>query len=219
MRAVPLTNQKTTAFEAQLQGILRVHQTVDQATTEHELAVGKLAYALALAVGLKREDAEMIETAACVHDIGKIAVPPAILHKNTPLSAEEFALIKEHSVVGAKLLNIGNHPTLKMAHDIALQHHECFDGTGYPFGAKGDEISFAARITALCDVYDALRAPRSYKARKSHDEVLQIITQGDGRVVPTMFDPRVLDAFRRNHRTLEAIYDGMNRIDANAGRD
>ena len=193
------------------QGILSAHQAVDQKTIEHEFVVGKLTHTLALAVGATAEDADAIEIAARVHDIGKIAVPPQILNKNASLTEDEFALVKEHPLVGGKILSIGNHPTFKLAHDIALQHHERFDGTGYPYGLKGDEISFAARVTALCDIYDALRSSRSYKKQKSHEEAAKIITEGDSRVMPTMFDPQVLDAFKHIHKTLQVVYDGACR--------
>ena len=145
---------------------------------------------------LNRNYIETLVNAAPLHDIGKIAIPDAILQKPGPLTEEEFAIIKTHSQVGAKLLDeiieqAGNDETLMIARDMAHYHHERWDGKGYPSGLAGEEIPLCARIMAVADVYDALISMRSYKEPFSLEKAEQIIREGAG----TQFDPIVVEAF------------------------
>jgi putative two-component system response regulator len=131
-----------------------------------------------------------------LHDIGKIGIPDHVLLKPGRLDNEEFEIMKCHSRIGFETLNeaLKRYPNadyLKMSADIALSHHEKFDGTGYPDGLEGQEIPLAARIVALADVYDALVSKRVYKEGYLHDMARAIIVQGKG----THFDPMVIDAF------------------------
>ena len=131
-----------------------------------------------------------------LHDIGKVAIPDGILRKPGKLTPEEADVMKTHTVIGADTLSQvtamhHNAAYFAMARDIALTHHEKFDGTGYPYGLSGEDIPLCGRITALADVYDALTTKRSYKDAFSHEEARRIILEGRGR----HFDPRVVDAF------------------------
>ena len=127
--------------------------------------------------------------AACSHDIGKIAVPTTLLNKQGPLTEAEFAVMKEHPRTGARILE----PIPQYGHliPIVLQHHEWFNGNGYPFGLAGEAIDHGARILAVADVYDALTSKRPYRAAMSHEQAVRIIADQRG----TQFDPRMVDAF------------------------
>lgn len=142
-----------------------------------------------------------------LHDIGKVAIPDQILRKPGKLTEEEYAVMKTHTVLGAQTLNdvACNHHNaayLRMARDIALTHHERFDGRGYPHGLSGDSIPLCGRITALADVYDALVSTRPYKRAFSHDEAELVIQKGRG----TQFDPRIVDAFHRCRELFQETY-------------
>lgn len=141
------------------------------------------------------EDATYIALASIMHDVGKIAIPDAILNKPGRLTAEEYEIMKTHTVQGARLLEqipqLRQHRAYAFAHDIALHHHERWDGRGYPDGLKGDECSLAAQVVALADVYDALVSKRVYKDALSPDTALQMI--GDGQC--GVFNPVLLREF------------------------
>lgn len=136
--------------------------------------------------------------ASTLHDVGKLHVPGAILRKPGALTAAEFARMKHHTTTGGRVLRELAHgasgsPYLSLGHDIALYHHERWDGSGYPFGLRGSQIPLAARIVALADVYDALTSVRPYKPAYSHDVARNLIVTQSG----AHFDPDVVEAFRR----------------------
>jgi putative two-component system response regulator len=149
-----------------------------------------------LALGVSPDDAYRFAQATVLHDIGKLAVPIDLLQKSTPLSPEEFALIRTHAQVGHGILQIPDDPMMMLAAEIALSHHERYDGTGYPRGLSGEAIPLPAQIAAICDTYDALRQDRPYRRGLAHDDAMGVITLGDGRTKPEHFAPRVLSAFR-----------------------
>ena len=133
---------------------------------------------------------------APLHDIGKITIPDAILLKPGRLTEEEFNAIKNHTINGKQLIeeamsDIENEDFLNIAKDVALYHHECWDGSGYPYGLKGDDIPLCARIMTIADVFDALAAKRVYKAAMPIEEVFDMIRSMRGK----KFDPIVADAF------------------------
>lgn len=139
---------------------------------------------------------ERLKLASSLHDIGKVGIADAILLKPGRFNAEERREMEKHTIIGADTLiairaRMGHDPLIDMGIQIALQHHERFDGSGYPLGLRGEEISQAARIVALADFYDALTSRRVYKDPVSHDETTQLIRQERGR----QFDPEVADAF------------------------
>lgn len=146
---------------------------------------------------LSDENIELLHKLAPLHDVGKVGIPDRILHKPGKLTAEEFEIMKTHTILGGNAIaaaesevNIQSH-FLRIARQIAVGHHEKWDGSGYPFGLSGDDIPIPARLMALADVYDALTCDRVYKSAMGHDEVEQIIVEGRGK----HFDPDVVDAF------------------------
>ncbi len=147
-----------------------------------------------------------------LHDIGKIGIPDSILLKRGPLTPQEFDIMKEHPTIGGDILKktcnyLGTRSNdfLVYAREISSCHHEKWDGSGYPKGLKGEEIPISARIMAIIDVYDALRSERPYKQPFSHERSMSIIFDGDGRVMPSHFDPLILRAFRNLAPLLEKI--------------
>ena len=179
----------------------------DEETGAHVRRISFYAQELATAMGMNAEFCETIHYASPMHDIGKIAIPDSILLKTGPLSAQEWTVMKSHTTVGAQLIGSGSSPYLQMGAEIALHHHERWDGGGYPAGLKGQLIPFSARIMNICDQYDALRSVRSYKRALSHGTAMEIITIGDGRTMPSHFDPDVLEAFKKCAKRFEEIFE------------
>ncbi len=157
--------------------------------------------------GLSGEQIDQIALAAVMHDVGKIAIPDAILNKPGRLTPEEFEIMKTHTVQGSVLLSkipqMRAHPIYGYARDIALHHHERWDGRGYPEGLKGDEISIWAQIVSIADVYDALVSPRVYKSAFGFDEAVAMISGGQCGV----FSPRLLRCFLRVESRLRSLYE------------
>jgi putative two-component system response regulator len=143
-------------------------------------------------LGLPATTVRELRRAAPLHDIGKIGIPDHILLKPGRLTPEEFEVMKTHSAIGAQLLSDGQAPLLRRAEQIALTHHERWDGAGYPNGPAGDGIPIAGRIVAVADVFDALTHARPYKDAWPLDRALEELAQQAGR----QFDPAVLEAFQ-----------------------
>jgi putative two-component system response regulator len=173
----------------------------DEETGMHIKRTGLLSEALARAGGWSEAEAEIIRMAAPMHDVGKIGIPDAILRKPSRLTTEEFEVMKGHALIGAKMLDGSHSAMLSMARDIALNHHERWDGKGYPRGIWGAEIPEAARIVSIVDVYDALGHDRVYHKALPEDEVLAVIQKGAG----SQFDPTLAIVFLANHETMHQI--------------
>jgi PAS domain-containing protein len=145
---------------------------------------------------------------APLHDVGKINIPDVILLKPGKLTNEEFEVMKSHTTLGAEVLKAtekfmrGYQNTLHYAFEITAYHHEKHDGTGYPYGFRGENIPISSSICSLADVYDALTSERPYKKAFTHEQSMDIITKGDGRVMPTHFNPIVLEAFKQAEKEI-----------------
>ncbi|OQA15577.1 MAG: Cyclic di-GMP phosphodiesterase response regulator RpfG [bacterium ADurb.Bin363] len=163
----------------------------DDATYQHLNRVTAFSRVIAEAYGLPEEDVSIIELVSPLHDLGKIGIPDNILLKPGRLTDEEYEVIKDHPIIGYNILKESLSPYLKKAAIICLTHHEYFDGTGYPYGTKGEDIHIYGRIVALADVFDALTSKRPYKEPMSLEETVEIIKKKRG----IQFDPKVVDAF------------------------
>lgn len=175
----------------------------DNDTGAHVVRISQLAGHIATALGLPPEQVELIQEAAPMHDIGKIGIPDAILIKPHRLNAEEWEVMKTHTTIGAQILAGSGFELLQVAHDIALTHHERWDGSGYPRGLKGDEIPMAGRIVALVDVFDAICSVRPYKPAWPVEQAVELITEGAGH----HFDPQLVQIFLAELPALTAIRD------------
>ena len=171
--------------------LLTALESRDEETGGHVRRIGLFSAHLAEKAGWTREEVEDIQLAAPMHDIGKIGVPDAILQKEGPLTTDEFEIIKSHTTIGGQILGDSEFPMLQMAHEIALFHHERWDGGGYPEDLNGEDIPVAARIVALVDVYDALSQDRVYRKACPIDKVLENMRKSRG----SHFDPEFFDLF------------------------
>ncbi|WAR46793.1 HD domain-containing phosphohydrolase [Methylomonas rapida] len=156
---------------------------------------------LAQALGWPRQEVELLELAAAMHDTGKIGIPNAILCKSDKLTAEEWKIMFTHCQIGYDILSKSEAPVFKLAAQVALYHHEKWDGSGYPRGLSGTDIPEAARIVAIADVFDALTLPRPYKAAWSAEEAFAYIEKNAGH----HFDPRMAERFLQIKTPLKAI--------------
>ncbi len=163
----------------------------DDDTAAHTFRVGAQAGRLATALGMAPEAAALLEQAAPLHDIGKVAIPDAVLLKRGRLTPEEFEVIKTHAAIGAHILGGGDSDLLRLAEQVAYTHHERWDGDGYPRGLRGTDIPLAGRLVAVVDVYDALTNARPYKHAWPVEQAVQEMRAQRGR----HFDPEVLDVF------------------------
>ncbi|MCK7577810.1 MAG: response regulator [Chromatiales bacterium] len=163
----------------------------DSDTGMHVWRMAAYARRLAEAVGWPQERSELLELAAPMHDTGKIGIPDAILRKPGKLDAEEWAIMHMHSRIGHEILSSSEAPIFQLAAEIALCHHEYWDGSGYPHGLAGEDIPESARIVAIADVFDALTMKRPYKEAWTIERTLETMQAARGR----QFEPRLLECF------------------------
>lgn len=178
---------------------------------KHQLSVASLSKVVAETVGLDVMHCLCIAQAAASHDVGKLSVSVSVREKCGVLDPEEMLAMRQHTILGyAYLCTLKETPATRLAATIALQHHEKWDGTGYPFGLSGDQIAIESRIVTICDVYDALREERSYRTGITHDAAMQVVTCGDGRVKPSMFDPIALNAMTKSEEQIRTVFESLH---------
>ena len=180
-----------------------VIETRSQETGNHVRRVAYISRLLALSYGLEQDDAEKLRMASPLHDVGKIGIPDAVLNKPGRLTPEEFDLIKTHTTIGCQMLSNSDQPIIQAGAIIAAQHHERWDGQGYPRGLSGEAIHIYGRITCLADVYDALRQKRHYKEAWSEERTLKYILENCGRI----FDPKLVDVLMTMRSDINNILD------------
>ena len=195
-----LSEEEQKASEAQLEILRRLAMAAefrDDLTGKHAERVGAIAEAMALELGQSTQASALIRQAAPLHDVGKIGIPDSILLKPGSLDAEEFAVMKTHTVIGARLLSKNrSFPLLDLARQIAMNHHERFDGCGYPQGLMGNSIPLSGRIVAVADVFDSLTHERPYKRAFSAGTAVDLMNSQRA----LHFDPVVLEVFLDLHR-------------------
>ncbi|WP_413693635.1 HD-GYP domain-containing protein [Psychromonas sp. KJ10-2] len=163
----------------------------DDDTGVHIVRMSRFSAMIAEAYGQDNEYCNLLEQASPMHDIGKIGVPDSILKKSGQLTHEEWVVMRKHPEYGANILGGSDVPVLKMAEEVALAHHEKYDGSGYPSQLKGEDIPLSGRIVALADFFDALTMDRCYRPAFPDQKALAMVEEGKG----THFDPKVVDAF------------------------
>ncbi len=195
--------------KSQLEVVSRLTQALlyrNDDTGMHGQRLSEYCSVIGSALGLSKGLVRLLRDAVPMHDVGKVGIADAILLKEGALTSTEFDTIKTHCQLGADLLKGGDSKLLKVAHVIALTHHERWDGSGYPRGLQGQKIPLAGRVTALCDVFDALTSPRCYKATWSFEKATAEIH----RLRNVHFDPQLVDLFTENIPKIRRIYSEKN---------
>jgi putative two-component system response regulator len=189
-----LDQAKATEYEISIR-LGRASEFRDLETGGHIKRMSHYSEHLARLSGLDDAECELVLYAAPLHDIGKVGIPDKILLKPGRFEGNEFEIMKKHAELGAKMLEGSDeYPVLKAGHRIALEHHEKYDGSGYPYGKKGEEIHLHARIVAIADVFDALSSKRVYKDAMPLEKTLAIMQNDAG----THFDPQLIELFMNN---------------------
>lgn len=177
------------SFESAIDMLAEIAEYKDKTTGGHVNRLDHYTKAIAMKMGVDEQEAKLYGKASRLHDVGKVGIPDHILSKPGKLTAEEFEVIKKHTTLGANILS--HDPAFKLAQEIALNHHECWDGSGYPRGVLSGELSLATRIVSVADVFDALISWRPYKQPWRIEQARAAIADGAG----TQFDPDVVSAF------------------------
>ena len=202
--------------EAHIEMIMRLAVAAeyrDPDTGAHIIRMSDYATELAKALKLSDDEVEIIRYASPMHDIGKIAIPDKILLKEDKLTPEEFEVMKTHTVIGARFFQNAKSPLLQAAHDIALSHHENFDGTGYPQGLKGEAIPLYARIVSTADIFDAMVSKRCYKKAYSFEESLEYVKS----LAWKQLDPQLVYLFVQSEKNIRKIYQANKTIESFVG--
>jgi two-component system response regulator RpfG len=188
--------------------LARAGEYRDEDTGNHIVRMSQYSRLIAEALSLEQERCDLIEVAAPMHDIGKIGIPDHILLKPGRLTTDEVTIMKTHPLIGYQILQNSPSKYLSMGATVALAHHEKYDGSGYPHGARHEEIPLEARIVAVADVFDALTSRRPYKSRWSNEAALAYLTSNRG----THFDPSCVDAFTANFERAALIQKNTREI-------
>jgi putative two-component system response regulator len=178
----------------------------------HHLRVSAMSALLARHLGLEEDVVRDIGRAGSLHDIGMTLLPDDLLDEEGLLGICEKELIHRHSAWAGEILELAHDPELVLAARVALQHHERWDGSGYPFGLAGEEICLAARIVAVCAVYDALRHPRPGKLPLDHQAAVGVLVRGDSQAKASAFDPAVRDMFVAHGRDFQRIAEDWSQL-------
>jgi response regulator RpfG family c-di-GMP phosphodiesterase len=173
-----------------------------QDTRAHLKNISIISYLLALALGMRRKDAELIKNASPLHDIGKVALSDTVLLKPGKLTPEEFEKMKMHTIYGGRILKGAHSKVLRVAQKMSLYHHEKWNGSGYPKGLKEEQIPVEARIVTVADVFDALCVVRVYKKAWKTDEAYEYILGESGKA----FDPHIVNAFKKIYPSVRKLY-------------
>lgn len=179
----------------------------DDDTGVHIVRIGYLSEALALLLGQSDTFSTLLRKAAPMHDIGKIGIPDAVLKKPGALTDEERQTMNQHPGIGAEILGRSRIPLFQLAAEVALTHHERYDGTGYPHGLSGEAIPLSGRIVAVADFFDALTMDRCYRRAFTDERACEMLAGERGRA----FDPKVVDIFLEHVVSLVALRDRINR--------
>lgn len=209
-RAQILSMQEETeeAFQLSTKLLARAAEIHDEETGNHIVRVNEYSYLIAKKMGMQDTWCEEIRYSAQLHDVGKMSVDAAVLKKKGGLDADEREEMNRHTIYGYQILSAS--PRLKLGAEIALHHHEKWDGTGYPNGASGEAIPLSARIVQIADIYDALRSTRPYKKGFNHKKTVKILTEGDERIDPMgHFDPKLIRLFQDNHNEFDNIWEQL----------
>jgi putative two-component system response regulator len=186
--------------------LARAAEFRDQETGMHIRRISEFSKHLASLAGLTDEHCETLSLASPLHDVGKIGIPDRILLKQGKLDQSEFDIMRMHTTMGADMLSNAEHyPVINVAMIIARQHHEKWDGSGYPSGIKGENIHIFARIVSIVDVFDALNSERPYKKAFPLDKTIGIMEEGRGM----FFDPNLLNVFLSNIKDFVGIMDQL----------
>jgi len=187
--------------------LTRAAEHKDEDVGSHVQRISHYSRELSRLLGYEESFIDKIFFASPMHDIGKIGIPDFVLLKTGSLTQDEWDIMKGHAEMGSKILGNSKSPHLRLGAEIALNHHERWDGGGYPNGKRGEDIPVAARIMNICDIYDALRSKRPYKPAFDHEKTMDILAHGDGRTQPEHFDPVILSTFKKNHQLFCDIFD------------
>ncbi|HSL18755.1 MAG TPA: HD domain-containing phosphohydrolase [Methylomirabilota bacterium] len=208
-RISALQGETEDAFRLSINLLARAAEVHDSGTAAHVLRVNEYSYLIAGRLGLPASFCDEIRYSAQLHDVGKMSVDGKVLRKQGPLDDDERAEMNQHPVFGYRILEPSDR--LQMAASIALNHHERWDGSGYPNCRRGEEIPVEARIVALADIYDALRSPRPYKRGLDHAEATRILLEGDERLDPEgHLDPALLALFAEHHHGFAEVWDRLS---------
>jgi putative two-component system response regulator len=193
-------------FEA-IETLTRAAEYCDEETGTHVNRISYYTSKLAEHLGMDNMWCENIFYASPMYDLGKLAIPDKILLKPGKFTNEEWEIMKSRTTHGYRMINNNKSPYLQMGAEIALSHHEYWEGSGYPYGLVGEKIPLPARLMMICDVYDVLRSQRLYKSSMNHNDAVNVMRNSDKRIQVNEFDPTVYNAFLVCSDTFEDIYE------------